>query len=161
MARENRARPAKFTAQARVQLGRRGFELPAALAGVVVAEGVSGAAVPAGLVQAVVTAATTGVAASASVGALAETALTVATFSRLRVVAALLMAISFTGGVGLVAGSRQADEPPPQAIEPNAESRKSQLDLFGDPLPTGAKKVAREAVACIAVGGREDAVLAN
>src|SRR5262249_26786656 len=43
----------------RACLERRGFEMPAALAGVMVAEGVSSAAVPAGLVQAVLTAATT------------------------------------------------------------------------------------------------------
>src|SRR5262249_35326766 len=57
----------------RARLERRGFELPAALAGALVAEGVSNATVPAALVQAVTTAAMTGAAASAGVGALVET----------------------------------------------------------------------------------------
>src|SRR5262249_33125018 len=87
----------------RDRLQKRGFELPAALTGALVAEGVSKAAVPPTLAQEVVTAAMTGTAASASVGALVETAIAGTLSSRLRVAAGVLLATCLVGGIGLVA----------------------------------------------------------
>jgi RNA polymerase sigma factor (sigma-70 family) len=128
-------------ASLRVRLRKRGFELPAALAGALVAEGVSNAAVPSALLQAAITTATTGAAASASVVALAETFLSGVLFSRLRVAAVLLLAASLVGGLGLAVGIQKSPVGPQQSAEKaqqKAEGQQPGADQYGDPLPPGA-----------------------
>src|SRR5262249_37968803 len=77
----------------RARLERRGFELPAALAGVLVAEGVGRAMVPAALAQSVVRAATNAVATSPRVWALTHRFGHGAFLSPLRVAAVLIVAV--------------------------------------------------------------------
>jgi RNA polymerase sigma factor (sigma-70 family) len=122
----------------RTRLEKRGVTLPAALAGALVAEGVSQAAIPAALITTVLTAAMTGTAASARVLALAQPFLHRTIFFPLRATAAVLLAASLIGGLGLAFGLSGDGKPQPVAREPGAMSEGARVDQYGDPLPAGA-----------------------
>src|SRR5206468_8877197 len=101
----------------RTRLEKRGFELSAALAGLLVAEGVSRALVPAALAQSVAQVAATGIAMSPRVLALVQAFSYSTLFSPLRVAATVLIALSLIGGVSLVVGGRQAAVDNPQSVQ--------------------------------------------
>src|SRR5262245_56339003 len=101
----------------RARLEKRGFELPAALAGVLVAEGVSRALVPTALAHSVACAAAGTAAVSPRVLALAQAFGHGPLFSPLRMAAAVVIAVSLVGGVGLAVGYRQSVVSPAQPVK--------------------------------------------
>jgi RNA polymerase sigma factor (sigma-70 family) len=132
----------------RSRLEKRGFTLPATLAGVLVAEGVAQAAIPAGLLRTAVAAATDGTAASARVLALANAFLPRALLSRFRAAAIVLLTASLVsaglGGLSLAIGHPEPISENPQSAEPaqsKTDPAPQHVDAYGDPLP--AEAVAR------------------
>ncbi len=153
-------------AMLRARLQQRGFEVPAVLAGALVAEGSSRAAVAAELASRVVGTATNATATSAQVAALVQEFCRGLVLSRLRIAAVVLLASSLLGGLGLAVGLRQDPEAPPQPAvgkrqtPPGTPEVRQDLhgdlfalnfasadpgsapevrrDLHGDPLPPGA-----------------------
>jgi RNA polymerase sigma factor (sigma-70 family) len=123
----------------RARLERRGFTLPAALAGALLAEGVSPAAVPGTLLQTAVDAARSGTASSPRVLALVQTFGRGMVFSSPRV-AVILLAAGLICGLGWAFGSRQSvdDAPPSVENKQKADNQKPRVDVHGDPLPPGA-----------------------
>jgi RNA polymerase sigma factor (sigma-70 family) len=132
----------------RTRLEKRGFALPAALAGALIAEGVSPAAIPAALTRATMIAAATGREASARALGLAQAFLRGPMVSSFRAVAAVVLAASLIGGLGLAFGLQsqlvgwaESSKPntDPVGLEDSAHpTKENKTDRHGDPLPPGA-----------------------
>jgi RNA polymerase sigma factor (sigma-70 family) len=120
----------------RTRLEKRGFTLPAALAGALAAEGVSQAAIPAALTTAALSAAA-GAPSSTRVLALAQHVLPTTIFPSLRAVAALLLTATLIGGLAWAVG-RPLDPQSQETIQKPATESEPKTDAFGDPLPEGA-----------------------
>jgi RNA polymerase sigma factor (sigma-70 family) len=141
----------------RSRLVKRGFTLPATLAGALVAEGLTPAAVPADLVQTVAAAAARGTMPSGRVLSLAQTLISCASFLRLKTAAVVLLAASLIGGLGLALGlnpqlvgwvesSRPTGPTSPEreqakntvGLEDSTQpTKKEGTDQHGDALPEG------------------------
>jgi RNA polymerase sigma factor (sigma-70 family) len=108
----------------RQRLQKRGFEVPAVLAGALVAEGGSSAAVAAELVRRVVGVAINAAAPSAQVAALVQEFCRGLVLSRLRLAAVVLLTAGLLGGFGLAVGLRQ---------DPEAERQLGKLEELAEP----------------------------
>ncbi len=129
----------------RLRLERRGFQLPAALAGVLVADGVSRGQVPPTLIQSLTRAAQAGAVPSPRVLALMDAFLRGTLFCRLRTVTVVFLMAGFlsasAGGLGLLLNRPQPADAPQAKAEsdkPKAKSDGVRVDAYGDPLPEGA-----------------------
>jgi RNA polymerase sigma factor (sigma-70 family) len=140
----------------RSRLEKRGFTLPATLAGTLVAEGIAPAAVPADLIQTVAATAAGGTIPSVRVLSLSQTLSISASFVRLKTAAVVFLAVGLIGGlalglnpqlVGWVESARPTGSTSPQqeqgknTVGPGDSThptKKERTDQHGDPLPEGA-----------------------
>jgi RNA polymerase sigma factor (sigma-70 family) len=124
------------------RLTRRGIALPAALAGMLAAQGAARAAVPAALARLAVTAAAQGGPSSAPVFELAQSALASSVLMRSKFVALVLLTCLAAGaalGYRPAASGKPPEGPPAQDRSvPTADLRGPKTDLCGDPLPPEA-----------------------
>src|SRR5262249_39757658 len=121
----------------RARLERRGFELPAALAGVLVAGGISRATVPKALARTITSWTAAETTFSPRVLALVQACGHGILITRLRVAVAFLVVAGLVCGVGLTAGNRPLGanlKPTAQVGEPRARASNPK----DDQLPAGA-----------------------
>jgi RNA polymerase sigma factor (sigma-70 family) len=124
------------------RLARRGIPVPAALAGLLAAEGAGRAVVPAALARLAVDAAAHGMPSSRRICALVQSALGPAVPAKAKI-AALLLVTCLAAGAALgrrpAASGEPGGRPPAQDTSaPTADLRGTKTDLGGDPLPPEA-----------------------
>jgi RNA polymerase sigma factor (sigma-70 family) len=113
---------------------KRGVSLSVALGAVALTAG----PVPAALLQATARTALSAGISPPHVLALVRAGLHALPLPRLKIAAAVILAASLVGGVGLAVGERQQERPIPTTDIAKREAAKPRLDAYGDPLPDGA-----------------------